>query len=56
LARGLLFIMIEAGLMLWAGSSLGSGLAFVGKALIALAVIGSIPAIIGAPSINTATF
>ena len=52
-ARGLLFLMIAGGLLLWAGSSQGSGLAFVGKALIVLAIIGSIPAIIGALGIQT---
>jgi hypothetical protein len=54
-ARGLLFLMIAAGLLLWAGSSQGSGLAIVGKALIVLAIIGSIPAILGALGIATAT-
>jgi type IV secretory pathway VirB2 component (pilin) len=54
-ARGLLFIMIAAGLLLWAGSTQGSGLAFVGKSLIVLAIIGSIPAIIAALGIQTAT-
>jgi hypothetical protein len=47
--------MIAAGLLLWVGSSQGSGLAIVGKALIVLAIIGSIPAILGALGIATAT-